>query len=230
MRHGFHAAGFERAGGHQSVHADASHGAGIDVDGVDFARSHDFIDLLENSVERKSFGRIDFHAYREFFSLQFFPEFAFRVALRDRRGLGGDRNGMRGGARFRRMQGFHRVRHGANVRRGGAAAAAENAHAERGRFAREERKIFGRRFRVNDAVAFAFRKAGVGHSADAQILDPGEFFENRKQRLRPEGAVRADHLDICTLQLCGGVGRAQIAVRRAFFRIGDLRDDWQSGE
>src|SRR2546429_3408665 len=34
-------------------------------------------------------------------------------------------------------------------------------------FASEKRKIFRRRFWINDTVAFAFGKTGVGHAADA---------------------------------------------------------------
>ena len=81
MRNGFDAARFERAGGHQRVHADAGHRAAVDVDGVDFARGHDFVDLLEDAVEREAFWRIDFDADREFVRLQFLPEFAFGFAL-----------------------------------------------------------------------------------------------------------------------------------------------------
>jgi len=42
MRNGFDAASFESAGDDKRVHADAGHGAGVDVNGIDFAGSHDF--------------------------------------------------------------------------------------------------------------------------------------------------------------------------------------------
>ena len=102
------------------------------------------------------FGRIDFHANGEFLLLQFLPEFAFRFALCDRQArvarLADDRAcawALRGPQRL------HRFGHGANVRGRGAAAAAENAHADIGGFAGKLRKIFRRRFGIDDAVAFA---------------------------------------------------------------------------
>ena len=84
MRNGFDAARFERAGDDQRVHADAGHRAAVDVDGIDFVRGHDLVNLLEDAVEREAFGRIDFDADGELLSLEFFPEFAFRFALRRR--------------------------------------------------------------------------------------------------------------------------------------------------
>jgi len=50
MGNSFDAAGFQRASHDQSVHADASHGAAIDVDGVHFFRRHNLVHLLENAV------------------------------------------------------------------------------------------------------------------------------------------------------------------------------------
>ena len=112
-----------------------------------------------------------------------------------------------------------------------AAAAAENAHAEGGGFAREQRKIFRRRFRINDAVAFALGESGVGHAADAHVVDAGKFAaESASSDLRTERAVRADDLDVFIFELRGGIGRAQIAEGGAFFGVSELRDDRQTGK
>src|SRR5882724_5486114 len=116
------------------------------------------------------------------------------------------------------------------MRRRGSAAAAKNAHAERGRFAREEREVFRRGFWINDAVAFALRESCVGHAANAKIIHGGQLLQNRQKRLRAERAVRADDLDILVFQLRRGIGGTNIAVRRAFFGVGELRDDRQAGE
>ena len=88
MRNGFHAARFESAGNDECVHADASHGAGIDVDGMHFAGGHDLVDLLVDAIERNALGRVDFHADLEFSGLQVFPELAFRRAIDWRSGGG----------------------------------------------------------------------------------------------------------------------------------------------
>src|SRR6266478_5245846 len=112
----------------------------------------------------------------------------------------------------------------------GAAAAAENAHAEGGGFAREKGEIFGRGFRVDDAVAFTLGETGVGHAADAQIVDAGKFLKNGKQGLRPERAIGADNLHIFIFQQRGHRARTHVAEDRAFFRVGELRDDGQAGE
>src|SRR6267378_4230842 len=85
MRNGFDAAGFQRAGHNQGVHANAGHGSAIDVDGVHFFGRHNLVDLLEDAVERESLGRIDFYADGEFFFLEFFPELALRLAMGSRR-------------------------------------------------------------------------------------------------------------------------------------------------
>ena len=87
VRNRFNASRFEGARDDQRVHAHARHGPAVDVNGVDLARSHNLVDLLEDAVERKPLGRIDFHADAEFLFLQFFPELAFGNALRDWRGL-----------------------------------------------------------------------------------------------------------------------------------------------
>ena len=209
MRNGFDAACFERAGGDERVHADASHRAAVDVDGVDFVRGHDFVDLLEDAVEGKPFRRIDFDADGKFFGLEFFPEFAFRFALQNGRGFCDDFDGvMRGPVDFRRTQRFDGFRHGADVRGRGAAAAAENAHAESGGFASEKREIFRRGFRIDDAVAFALRKTGVGHAADAEVVDFGKLTQDFEQGLRAESAVGADDLNVFCFELSGGIGRA----------------------
>src|SRR5262249_61357535 len=70
VRDSLDAASFEGAGGDERVHADASHSAGVDVDGVDFAGSHEFIDLLEDAIEGKALGRIDFGADGELTGFQ----------------------------------------------------------------------------------------------------------------------------------------------------------------
>src|SRR5256885_6900904 len=75
---------------------------------------------------------------------------------------------MSGRVRFRGAKRLDGLGHGADVRRRCATAAAEKAHAERRRFAREKREIFGRGFRIDDAVALAFGEAGVGHAARSE--------------------------------------------------------------
>src|SRR6266705_3552837 len=114
--------------------------------------------------------------------------------------------------------------------RGGAAAAAQNAHAQRGRFAREERKIFRGRFRIDDAVAFTLGEARVGHAADTKVVDGGKLLQNRQQRLRAKRAIRADHLNILVFQLHRGIRRTDIAVGCAFFGVGELRHNGQAGK
>jgi len=47
----------------------------------DFAGRQVFVDLLNRPGRALSFGRIRFHANSEFIFLQFFPTFAFRLAL-----------------------------------------------------------------------------------------------------------------------------------------------------
>jgi len=160
MRNGLDAAGFQSAGGDQRVHSNASHRAGVDVDSVDLARSHQLVDLLEDAVERKTLGRIDFRADGELPGFELLPEFAFRLAQRDRSRLDCNFDGMRTRVAFRRAKRLDGIGHGANVRRRGAATSSKNADAERGSFAREQREYSRRRFRIDDAVAFALGKAG----------------------------------------------------------------------
>jgi hypothetical protein len=88
MRDGFHTARFERTGNHQRVHPHARHRSAVDVDRVHLARRHHLVHLLEDAVERESLWRIDFHADRELFFLQLFPEPALGLARRDRGRLG----------------------------------------------------------------------------------------------------------------------------------------------
>src|SRR6266404_7998346 len=71
--HGFHAARFQRSRGDQRVHAYAGHRAAVNIDRIDFARGHDLIDLLVDSVERNALWRIDFYTDGEFIFLQLFP-------------------------------------------------------------------------------------------------------------------------------------------------------------
>src|ERR1700731_1093183 len=137
---------------------------------------------------------------------------------------------MSGRVRFRGAERLDGFSHGADVRRRCATAAAEKAHAERRRFAREEGEIFRRGFRIDDAVALAFGEAGVGHAADTKIVHGGKLLQNRQKRLRTQRAIRADHLNVLVFQLRRGIRGADIAVGRAFFRVGKLRHDWQSGK
>ena len=83
MRNCFHAARFEAAGNHQSVHADAGHRAAVDVNRVNFSAGEHVVNLLVNSFERDAFWRIDFYGDDKFLFLDFFPDAAFRFAFRD---------------------------------------------------------------------------------------------------------------------------------------------------
>ena len=189
--------------------------AAVDVDGIDVAGGHDFVDLLEHALERDALGRIDFDAKPRILRLQFAPEFAFRLAL-------GRRSTGRLRTRFTSMR-ERRLSRGRSIftasamarmcagRR--AAAAAQNARAHGGGFAREKRKIFRRRTRIDDAVAYALGKAGIGHAADADVRDSGQFLQNRQQGLRAERAVRADDLHIFMLPVARRLRRG--ASRRS---------------
>ena len=53
--------------------------------------------------------------------------------------------------------------HGSNVIGRGAAASADDARAKLGGLLGKKREIFGRRSRIDDAVADSLREAGVGH-------------------------------------------------------------------
>src|SRR5271157_3054177 len=229
VRHGLDAPGFQSAGDNERVHAHASHRAAIDVDGVHLFGSHYFVNLLVDAIERKALGRIDLHANGEFLFLQFFPELALRFPLLYRHRVFHGFHDRRG-VSFPGMQRFHRFGHGADVRGRGATTPAKNAHAEFGGFPGELRKVFGRRLRIDDAVAFALGKAGVGHAADADIPYVGEFLENGEKRLRAQGAVGANHLDVFIFQHRRGEEWPHIAVRGALLRVGELRDDGQAGE
>src|SRR6267378_2341319 len=66
-------------------------------------------------------------------------------------------------------------------------------------------------------------------SAMARIC-AGVVPQHPQKRLRAERAVRADHLNILVFQLRRGFGGADVAVRRAFFRVGELGHDGQTGE
>jgi len=68
------------------------------------------------------------------------------------------------------------------------------------------------------------------HAADTKIINGGKLLKNPQKRLRAERAVRADHLNILVFQLRRGIGGADIAVRRTFFRVGELGNDGQTGE
>src|SRR5258705_4841086 len=125
---------------------------------------------------------------------------------------------------------LHGLRHRANMSGRRAATSAKNAHAERGRFAREKRKIFRGGFWINDAVAFALGKTGVGHAADTNIIDRGKLREDGQKGLRAQRAIRTDQLYVLASQLRGCIGGPDVAVSSAFFRIRELRHDWQSGK
>jgi len=56
MRNGFDARASRAPATNLKRPCDASHGAGIDVDGIDFAGSHDFFDLFVNAVESNALG------------------------------------------------------------------------------------------------------------------------------------------------------------------------------
>ena len=83
-----------------------------------------------------------------------------------------------------------------DVIRRGAAAAAENARSDFGRFFGEKREIFRRRSRVDRAIADAFGESGVGHGGQGNRGVGGETLQNRQKKLRTDGAIRADGLNI----------------------------------
>src|SRR5208283_4710059 len=119
---------------------------------------------------------------------------------------------------------------GSNMGRCGAAAAAQNAYARFGGFAREERKIFRRRLGVNDAVALFFGEPGIRHAAHTHSVYTGEFAQNRQQRLRAQRAVRADYLYVFVLQHGGREERVHIPVGGAFLGVRQLRHNRQARE
>ena len=59
VRNGLDAARLQGAGQHQGVHAYASQGAAIDVDGSHAAARNDLVHLLEDALERNALRRID---------------------------------------------------------------------------------------------------------------------------------------------------------------------------
>ncbi len=120
---------------------------------------------------------------------------------------------------------FGHFGHGANVFGRGAATATEEAYAEFGGFAGEEREVFGRGFGIDDAVAHADREAGVGHGAEREIRGRREFAQNGKKKLRANGAIGAYGLNIERLQFFPSFGRTRAAERGALFGVGELRDD-----
>ena len=58
----------------------------------------------------------------------------------------------------------------------------------------------------------------------------GEFAQHRQQKLRADGAVRADGLNIFVFQFFPGVLRARAAESGALIGVGQLRDDGQARE
>src|SRR5258708_1990549 len=120
--------------------------------------------------------------------------------------------------------------HGANVRGRGAKAAAKNAYTSGGSFAREKSEIFRRGFWIDDAVSFALGQTGVGHAADAKIVNRSKLLEDGKKRLRTDGAVCSDDLNVFIFELRRGIGRSQIAIGSAIFGVGELCDDGQQRE
>src|SRR6202021_1988147 len=97
-----------------------------------------------------------------------------------------------------------------------AAAATDQARAQFRSFLGEEREIFGRGAWVYDAVTDGLGKTRVGHDAERQGGAGGEFAQHGKQKLRADGAVRADGLNIFIFQFFPGVLRARAAEVGAF--------------
>ena len=128
------------------------------------------------------------------------------------------------------MDFLYRFGDGANVFRRGSAAAADQARAQLGSFLREEREIFGRRTRIDGAVADAFGEACVGHGGQRQRSGSREIAQDGKQKLRADGAIRSDGLNIFVFQFFPGVLRASAAEGGAFVGVGHLRDDGQTRE
>ena len=110
-----------------------------------------------------------------------------------------------------------------------AAAAADDARAHGGCFSRKKREIFGRRSRIDDAIADALGKSGVGHSRNG-TPGRGQTFENRQQRLRAERAIRADHLNILLRQARRCFRWADATEGVAFFGKRKLGHDRQRRE
>src|SRR3984957_19472289 len=227
VRDGFETVRFERTGQNHGVHADASESAAIDVDGVDCGMSHDASDLIENSVDGYAFRRGEFHGSDKFSGLNSLPELAFRFAsdraaqavsrIGDFHGFGGSESAA-GAGRSRNL--FYSLGHRVNVIRRSSAATAENARADFGRFLGEERKIFRRGSRVDRAVTNAFWESGVGHGGQRKGGMRGQMLQYRQEKLRTDGAICADGLNIFSFQFFPGVLRAGAAESGAFIGIG----------
>ena len=157
MRNRFDAAGFQCACDDQRVHANASHGAAIDVDGNRLCPRPSLFRLVRRCDRAQfplagQFPRRPRTLFSEAFSRIRFP---VPSAAPEPSAA----SAVTTVPRMMRMAGrqcLHRIGHGANVRGRGAATAAQNAYASFGGLAREQREIFRRRFGVNDAIAFAF--------------------------------------------------------------------------
>src|SRR5258708_5509258 len=111
-----------------------------------------------------------------------------------------------------RAQRFGGVGHGANMGGRSSEATAENTYRGGGRFAREKSEIFRRSFWIDDAVAFGLGETGVGHAADAKLVNRSKFGKDWKQSLRAERAICAYGLDVFIFELSGGVSGAKVGV------------------
>src|ERR1700722_14933779 len=131
---------------------------------------------------------------------------------------------------FIEMNFLHRFGNGVDVFRSSSAAAADESCAQFRSFLGEEREIFGRGARVHDAIADTLWKTCVGHDAERQGGAGSEFARHGKQKLRADGAVRADGLNIFIFQFFPRVLRASAAEGGAFVGVGHLRDDGQARE
>ena len=219
------------------VHAHAGERSAIYVDGIHLAGSHHAAGLFHDALDGDAFGRINFDGDDEFFGLDFFPEFAIGLASGHPAKSFGRLEYFDGAgldwfcsARFIEMNFLNRFGNGVDVFRSSSAAAADQARAQFGSFLGEEREIFGRGAWVHDAVADAFGKTCVGHDAERQGGAGREFAQHGKQKLRADGAVRADGLNIFIFQFFPGVLRTSAAEGGAFVGVGHLRDDGQARE
>ena len=123
---------------------------------------------------------------------------------------------------------FGCVGHGAYVIRRCAATSTENTGSERHGFLRKKRKIFGRRVRINRAIANSLREAGVGHGGKRNRRLVCELPQDRQEPVRADRAVGADGLNVFVLELFPYFFGAATAEGRPFLRIGHLRDDRQT--
>src|ERR1700722_8575019 len=89
----------------------------------------------------------------------------------------------------------------------GAAAAADDADAERGGFAREQSKIFGRRTRVDRTVTDALGETRIGHGRQRNDGNRGKVAQHGKQQLRADGAVGSDGLNVVGGEYLPGILR-----------------------